>query len=48
VALARPADREELAAVPGMGRLLADRIADGLLATLAGTAAGGDPDDPPG
>jgi predicted flap endonuclease-1-like 5' DNA nuclease len=46
VALARPADRDELAAIPGMGPLLADRIADGVLTTLAGVTAA-DPDGLP-
>jgi superfamily II DNA helicase RecQ len=39
VASAHPTDREALVAVPGMGRMLADRIGDGLLATLASVGA---------
>jgi ribonuclease D len=34
IAEARPATTEELAAIPGMGRLLAARIGPGLLAAL--------------
>ncbi|HZM37541.1 MAG TPA: HRDC domain-containing protein, partial [Acidimicrobiales bacterium] len=34
IAERRPATREELAAVPGMGPLLAARVGDGLLAAL--------------
>jgi DNA helicase-2/ATP-dependent DNA helicase PcrA len=34
VATRRPATRDELAAVPGMGPLLAARVGDGLLAAL--------------
>jgi DNA helicase II / ATP-dependent DNA helicase PcrA len=44
VAIAHPTDREGLVAVPGMGRLLAERIGDGLLATLA-TVDGDDTPD---
>jgi hypothetical protein len=34
IAECRPATREELAAVPGMGAQLAARVGDGLLAAL--------------
>jgi DNA helicase-2/ATP-dependent DNA helicase PcrA len=45
VAERRPADRDELAAIPGLGPLLAARVGDGLLAALhgVGTAAGPGP-----
>jgi DNA helicase-2/ATP-dependent DNA helicase PcrA len=36
IAARRPATTDELAAVPGMGRLLAVRLGDGLLAAVAG------------
>jgi len=38
IAERRPASPDELAAVPGMGRLLAARVGDGLLAALAGVS----------
>jgi DNA helicase-2/ATP-dependent DNA helicase PcrA len=40
VARLRPADQDELAAIPGMGRLLAARVGDGLLDALAAAGAG--------
>jgi DNA helicase II / ATP-dependent DNA helicase PcrA len=39
VAEAQPTDHEELAAVPGIGRIVAGRLGDGLLATLQDAAA---------
>jgi DNA helicase-2/ATP-dependent DNA helicase PcrA len=39
IAVARPATTEELAAVPGMGAMLAGRVGDGMLAALAAVPA---------